>query len=142
MITSIPGSIGSLYRIIGEDNGGAGWEGAQRILELIDPLGSGRIGWECRRHVQHVGPTAKCWHILPKCPCRGDTKSRHNIFVLVIADILQTLTQEHRKTHTQEHSQITAMTIGQEWPEQIRPHATQLGGRPHAFILQQWPHAS
>ena len=23
---------------------------------------------------QHVGPTAKCQHIWPACPCRGDTK--------------------------------------------------------------------
>ncbi len=37
---------------------------------------------------QHVAPTAKCWHIWPTCPCRGDTKLiLTHFFVSVIANI-------------------------------------------------------
>jgi hypothetical protein len=39
-------------------------------------------------------------------------------------------------THTHKNTKITTLTIGQ-WPEQRRLHASQLGERHHAFILQQ-----
>ena len=48
----------------------------------------------------------------------------------------------NHKTHTHKNTnKITTSTIGQ-WPERSRPHASQLGERPHTFILQQWLHAT
>jgi hypothetical protein len=56
---------------------------------------------------QHVAATAKCWHIWPKCPCRGDKKLiRHSIFVSGIADILSFLLRVP-EVHT-EHSSVSS----------------------------------
>ncbi len=49
---------------------------------------------------QHVATTAKCWHILPKCPCRGNTILIPTpFFVSGFADIHQIFLYSTRGTY-------------------------------------------